>query len=80
MHTTVKSSIVRNETAAATKDIDIWHKRFGHANKRIVEEMKKEDLIIGMTQANKEKRQCEPCVEGKMCRKSHRKAAGRKTT
>jgi len=36
----VKSSIVRNETATATKDIDIWHKRFGHANKRIVEEMK----------------------------------------
>jgi len=33
-----------------------------------------------MTQANKEKRQYEPCVEGKMCRKSHRKTAGRKTT
>jgi len=66
----VKLSTIRKEIVAVTKDIDIWYKRLGHTNKRIVEEMKKENLVKEM---NKEKRQCEPCVEGKMCRKLHLK-------
>ncbi|KAG7198936.1 hypothetical protein KM043_015748 [Ampulex compressa] len=58
-----------NETAATSQGTDIWHKRLGHASKKIVEEMKKEGLVIGMTE--KENKQCESCMEGKMCRKNH---------
>jgi len=57
----VKLSTIRKETIVATKDVDIWYNRLGHTNKRIIEEMKKEDLVIGMNEMNKEKRQCEPC-------------------
>jgi len=73
----VRSSI-KKETAAKVDDINIWHKRFGHTNKSLVEEMKREDLVIGMSE-NKEQKQCEPCVEGKMCRKTHPKLTSKKT-
>lgn len=42
--------------------------------------MKKENLVIGMKEDGKEKRQCEPCVEGKMCRRTHPRLTGKKTS
>lgn len=76
----VRSSIITNEGAAAMEDMDVWHRRLGHVNKRIIEEMKKEDLVIGIKEESKEKRQCEPCVAGKMCRKAHPKLTGIRTS
>lgn len=75
----VKSKIMENERVATVEDIDIWHKRFGHTNKKLIEEMKRENLVIGINE-NKEQRQCEPCVEGKMCRKAHPRLISRKTS
>ncbi|KAG5308157.1 POLX protein, partial [Pseudoatta argentina] len=75
----VKSSVIKNEKAARTSEIDIWHKRFGHTNKKIIEEMKKEDLVIGLKETDKMISQCESCVEGKMCRKAHPRLTHRKT-
>ncbi|KAG5312867.1 POLX protein, partial [Pseudoatta argentina] len=75
----VKSSVIKNEQAARTSEIDIWHKRFGHTNKKINEEMKKEDLVIGLKETDKMISQCESCVEGKMCRKAHPRLTHRKT-
>lgn len=79
MHT-VRSSIVNSEGAAAIADMDIWHKRLGHVNRRIIEEMKKEDLVTGIKEDSGEKRQCEPCIEGKMCRKAHPRLIGKRTS
>ncbi|KYQ55154.1 Copia protein [Trachymyrmex zeteki] len=75
----VKSLIISKEAVAIANDIDVWHKRLGHTNMRVIEEMKKEDLVIGMNEIIKIKKQCEPCAEGKMCRKSHPKVTGRRT-
>lgn len=75
----VKSKITENERAATVEDIDIWHKRFGHTNKKLIEKMKRKDLVIGIN-GNKERRQCEPCVEGKMCRKAYPRLISRKTS
>lgn len=76
----VRSSVIKSDGAAAIEDMDIWHKRLGHANRRIIEEMKKENLVIGMKEDGKEKRQCEPCVEGKMCRRTHPRLTDKKTS
>ena len=75
----IKSSVIKNETAARTEEMDIWHKRFGHTSKKIIEEMKKEDLVTGLKETDKEISQCETCVEGKMCRKAHPRLTRRKT-
>lgn len=72
-------SLINNETAATSQEINIWHRRLGHASKKIVEDMKKKDLVIGMKESTKEKKQCESCVEGKMCRKSYPRLDCRKT-
>lgn len=71
--------MIKNETAARTEEMDIWHKRFGHTSKKIIEEMKKEDLVTGLKETDKEISQCETCVEGKMCRKAHPRLTRRKT-
>jgi len=39
---------MKDEAIAVTEDVDIWHKKLGHANKRVIEEMKKENLVIGI--------------------------------
>lgn len=62
----VKTSI-STEKAGVINDTDISHKRLEHTNKRIVEQMRKEDLVTGIGEKDKEMRQCESCVEGKMC-------------
>lgn len=41
--------------------------------------MKKDNLVIGMKETDKEMRQCESCTEGKMCRKGHPRLTERKT-
>jgi len=33
--------------------------------------MKKKNLVIEINEDNKEKKQCEPCIAGKICRKTH---------
>lgn len=73
----VKSKIMSDEQATTTKEDDIWHRRLGHANRRIVEEMKNEDLVIGMKESDKNV-QCESCIEGKACRKVHRRIGDRR--
>lgn len=75
----VKTSISM-EKAGVINDTDIWHKRLGHTSKRTIEQMRKEDLVTGMGEKDKEMRQCESCVEGKMCRKPHPRLPGKKTT
>lgn len=75
----VKSLIKNNETAATSQDIDIWHRKLGHAGKKIVEDMNKEDLVVEMKESTKKKKQCESCIEGKMCRKNHPRLDCRKT-
>lgn len=72
----VKSSITNNEAAAAMKDLDVW---LGHANKRMIENTKKKDLVIGLEEERSLKKQCEPCLEGKMSRKTHPRLEERKT-
>ena len=42
--------------------------------------MKKEDLVIGIKEDSKEKRQCEPCVARKMCQKTHPRLTGMRTS
>ncbi|XP_014484475.1 PREDICTED: uncharacterized protein LOC106749489 [Dinoponera quadriceps] len=54
-------------------------KRLGYANKKTIEDVMKEELVIGMKKSDVEKKQCEPCVEGKMCKKTHPRLEGRKT-
>lgn len=42
-------SVLVNETAAAVSiEEDIWHKRMGHANKEIINKMKRKILVLGM--------------------------------
>lgn len=74
----VRSFVVENESANVTSDIKIWHKRLGHVNMKIVEEMKKEDVVIGMRDTTV-KEPCESCVEGKTQRKTHHRIGERKT-
>lgn len=50
----VKSSVIKNETAVRTEEMDIWHKRLGHTSKKIIEEMKNEDLVIGLKKTNRD--------------------------
>lgn len=75
----VNSSMLNNETAATSQDIDIWHRRLGHANMKIIKEMKKEDLISGINESTKKGKICESCIEGKMCRKNHPRLDYRRT-
>lgn len=75
----VKSSIINNEAAAAMKDLDVWHQKLGHANKRMIEDTKKKDLVIGLEEERSLKKQCEPCLEGKMSHKTHPRLEERKT-
>lgn len=75
----MKSSITNNEAAAAMKDLDVWHQRLGHANKRMIEDTKKKDLVIGLEEERSLKKQCEPCLEGKMSHKTHPRLEERKT-
>lgn len=75
----VRSFVVKNESANMTNDVNLWHQRLGHANKRVVEEMKREELVIGMNE-DELKTLCEPCVEGKSCRKAHHRLEQRRTT
>lgn len=52
----VRSLIMNDEEAAVTEDMNIWHKRLGHANKRVIEDMKKENLVTGIQEDSEEKR------------------------
>lgn len=66
---TIEVNIATNEE----KSLDLWHARLGHANIRIVNEMAKNNNVIGM-QCNKShvpaKVRCEACILGKQCRKT----------
>ena len=61
--------IMSDEVAGMTVNTDIWHKRLGHVNEKVIDEMRKEDLVIGMHK-QKVEIQCEPCVEGKTRKKN----------
>ncbi|XP_043527949.1 uncharacterized protein LOC122538172 isoform X1 [Frieseomelitta varia] len=58
----VRTFINHEKTAAMSTNDDIWHKRLEHANKDIIEEMRKKNLALGME--SRWKRVCESCVEG----------------
>lgn len=76
----IKSSLLNEATAVTMENLETWHKRLGHVNKKIIEDMKKEELVIGMKDKCQQKSICEPCVEGKMSRKNHPRLEGRRTT
>ena len=61
--------LVNERAAAASTEEDIWHKRMGHAHKEITNQMKRENLVLGMT--CDWKNECKSCIEGKVCKKSH---------
>ncbi|XP_015435178.1 PREDICTED: uncharacterized protein LOC107190809 [Dufourea novaeangliae] len=75
----VESIGTNSEVVTATFEDNIWHKRLGHVNKRIIEKMKKEELVIGMKEENRMNIQCKGCVERKACRKIHPKLERRKS-
>ena len=76
----VNSIVKRAERINTANENDIWHKRLGHASKGIIEEMKNEGLVDGMRESNQINVQCESCVEGKTCRKTHSRLVERKTS
>ena len=49
-----------------------WHKRLGHLNHKSMNNMKK--LVLGMNYDTEEYQVCEPCIMGKMSRKSFPKS------
>ena len=67
----VKTDIVNNEKAKAVQDSEMWHRRLGHINKDLIEEMKEKDLVQGVDRINERYKQCEACIEGKACQKTH---------
>lgn len=71
-------SKTNNEEATMTTDIDIWHQRLGHVNRKIIQEMKKKNLVIGMKEQSKRNVPCESCVEDKTCRKVHPRLKNRR--
>ena len=73
----VRTSINHEKTVAMSTNDDIWHKRLGHANKEIIEEMRRKNLELGMESTWK--RVCESCVEGKTCKKSYPRHDARRT-
>lgn len=75
----VKSMIINDELVTTTKEDSIWHRRLGHGNSKVIEDMKTQDLVIGMKESNKLDTQCEFCVEGKACRKVHKRLENRRT-
>lgn len=54
----IKSLMINDEIAAVSQDIDVWHRRLEHASKKIVEQMDKEDLVVGMKKAIEKRNQC----------------------
>ena len=65
-------SLLANERAAATSTEEgVWHKRMGQAHKEIINQMRREKLVLGIT--GNSKNECESCVEEKTCRKSHKR-------
>lgn len=69
----VVNTIEVNIATNKEESLDLWHARLGHANKKIVSEMAKNDNIIGM-QCDKShvpaQARCEACILGKQCRKT----------
>lgn len=49
----------------------MWHRRLGHVNKDLIEEMKEKDLVQGMEKMSEKYKQCEGCIEGKACQKTN---------
>ncbi|KOX79109.1 hypothetical protein WN51_09919 [Melipona quadrifasciata] len=73
----VRTFLVNERTAVVITESDVWHKRLGHANKEVLEDMKKENLVRGMS--SNWKNECESCIEGKTSRRSHQRHEGRRT-
>ena len=65
----MKIDIVNSEKVV--QDNEIWHRRLGHVNKDLIEEMKEKDLVLGMERIRERYKQCESCIEGKACQKTH---------
>lgn len=59
----------------------IWHQRYGHLNKNYIDDLKKENLVSGMKiRSGESVEKCEPCILGKMKRKSFPKSSETKTS
>lgn len=56
-----------------SKDLELWHRRFGHLNTKSIEKLIREEMVVGLKPtsgcADKQIVVCEPCVTGKQTRK-----------
>ena len=73
----VRSFLANERAATASIEEDICYKRMDRAYKEIINQMKRENLVLGMT--GDWKNECESCIEGKACKKSHRRLEGIRT-
>jgi len=60
--------VLKEEANVSSTNLQIWHERLGHVNKRTLKEMAEKGLVKGIKLANTNDFFCEPCQFGK----SHR--------
>lgn len=61
----------KSNFALIDENYNDWHERFGHAGVDAIKELKRLNLVEGMTIATKEELSCNDCCNGKLCRKPH---------
>lgn len=56
-----------------SKNLELWHRRFGHLSTKSIEKLIREQMVVGLKvnggNADKDFVVCEPCVTGKQTRK-----------
>lgn len=72
----MKSLVLNDKATTLTIEIDIFDKGHDHVNSRFIN--KNKDLVVDMRESDQLNRQCESCVEERVCQKVHLKMESRK--
>ncbi|KXJ68982.1 hypothetical protein RP20_CCG000687 [Aedes albopictus] len=66
------------------KDLELWHRRFGHLSDKSLEELMRNDMVSGLPRKNSSMKNntvaCEPCIAGKQTRKPFSVGEGRRSS
>lgn len=74
----VKTDIISGEKVKVVKENDVWHRRLGHVSKDLIAQMRAQDLVSGLKIVSEKYGQCEACVQGKACQKTHHRLEKRR--
>ncbi|XP_019252767.1 PREDICTED: uncharacterized protein LOC109231564 [Nicotiana attenuata] len=65
--------------SAIDDDVELWHRRLGHASFSLLNKLVKKDLVRGLPKSRfKDHRVCDACVKGKQVRSSFKPKKGSK--